>query len=61
MVVLNGTLAASQVEGEIQGPEEILTQFFKDINMGPRGSRVDKLETEARETLQDEKHFEIRR
>ncbi|KAL2756918.1 hypothetical protein ACRALDRAFT_2102284, partial [Sodiomyces alcalophilus JCM 7366] len=50
-----------KVEGEIQGRAEIITEFFKDINSGPRGARVVKLETEEREIIQDEKHFEIRR
>ncbi|ROT39871.1 Acylphosphatase [Sodiomyces alkalinus F11] len=49
-----------KVEGEVQGQEESIAGFLININRGPRLSRVNKVETEEREIIEDEKHFEIR-
>ncbi|KAI5466166.1 Acylphosphatase-like domain-containing protein, partial [Mariannaea sp. PMI_226] len=50
-----------KVEGEAQGTEDILTKFLKDVDHGPRHARVVQLDTEDREVVEGEEHFEVRR
>jgi acylphosphatase len=50
-----------QVEGEAQGEDASLAEFLKDVNSGPRGSHVVRLDKEEREVIEGEGEFEIRR
>lgn len=50
-----------QVEGEAQGEEASLSDFLKDVDSGPRGSHVVRLDREDREVVEGEGEFEIRR
>ncbi|KAK4162060.1 Acylphosphatase-like domain-containing protein [Cladorrhinum sp. PSN259] len=51
----------NKVEGEAQGDETSITQFLKDVDKGPRGSKVVKLDQEEREVVDGEEGFEVRR
>ena len=54
------TNAASQVEGEVQGNSESVVAFLKDVDNGPKGSHVVKLEKEQRDLVEGESAFEVR-
>lgn len=56
-MMYNGT----QVEGEAQGEEPSLSNFLKDVDSGPRGSHVVRLDKEEREVVEGEEEFLIRR
>ncbi|KAH6898474.1 Acylphosphatase-like domain-containing protein [Thelonectria olida] len=49
-----------KVEGEAQGSEEILSQFLKDVDYGPRHARVVQLDKEDRDVVEGEDIFEVR-
>ncbi|KAK3995465.1 acylphosphatase [Cladorrhinum sp. PSN332] len=53
----------NKVEGEAQGEDAAVAQFLKDVDKGPRGSKVVKLDKEDREAVAEggEDGFEIRR
>ncbi|KAK4201264.1 Acylphosphatase-like domain-containing protein [Triangularia verruculosa] len=51
----------NKVEGEAQGEEDSLTKFLKEVDKGPRGSKVVKLDREDRDVVEGEQGFEIRR
>ncbi|KAN0095974.1 Acylphosphatase [Hyaloscypha variabilis] len=53
--------ADNTVEGEVQGEDEVLEKFFKDIDVGPRYAIVEKVEKSDIELLYDEFFFMIRR
>jgi acylphosphatase len=48
------------VEGEVQGNEDAVTKFLKDVDSGPRQAKVVKLDKEDREIVAEEKSFELR-
>ncbi|KAJ4396933.1 hypothetical protein N0V93_001155 [Gnomoniopsis smithogilvyi] len=48
------------VEGEAQGGEREMAKFLKDIEKGPRGASVKKVEQEDREVATAEAAFEVR-
>ncbi|KAG6363548.1 hypothetical protein INS49_008649 [Diaporthe citri] len=48
------------VEGEAQGNEDVLQTFLKDVDTGPPGSKVVKLDTEDRDVSEGETGFEVR-
>ncbi|KAK2610717.1 hypothetical protein N8I77_004123 [Diaporthe amygdali] len=48
------------VEGEAQGDDDVLKTFLKDVDAGPRGSKVVKLDTEDRDVAEGETGFEVR-
>ncbi|CAN8099814.1 unnamed protein product [Discula destructiva] len=48
------------VEGEAQGGDREMGKFLKDIDRGPRGASVKKVEQEDREVVAGEAAFEIR-
>ncbi|KAE9371030.1 acylphosphatase [Stipitochalara longipes BDJ] len=50
----------SKVEGEVQGEDEVLQNFLKDIDQGPRHSQVVKVEKSEIEVLEGETAFEVR-
>ncbi|KMK57860.1 Acylphosphatase [Aspergillus fumigatus Z5] len=50
-----------KVEGEVQGNEETLQKFFKDIDKGPRLAHVVKLEKRDLSPEEGEDHFVVRR
>ena len=50
----------NKVEGEAQGDPSSLAEFLKDVDSGPRGSHVVKLDKEDREVVEGEAGFEIR-
>ncbi|KAK4659809.1 hypothetical protein QC762_113510 [Podospora pseudocomata] len=51
----------NKVEGEAQGAEDALSKFLKEVDKGPRGSQVVKLDKEDRDVVEGEEGFEIRR
>ncbi|KAK4461037.1 Acylphosphatase-like domain-containing protein [Cladorrhinum samala] len=57
----------NKVEGEAQGDDASVDQLLKDVDKGPRGSKVVKLDKEEREVIKGgeeeggEGGFEIRR
>lgn len=51
---------APKVEGEAQGNEDVLQTFLKDVDKGPPGSKVVKLDMEDRDVLEGETGFEVR-
>ncbi|KAK0754142.1 Acylphosphatase-like domain-containing protein [Schizothecium vesticola] len=53
----------NKVEGEAQGEETSLAEFLKDVNSGPRGAHVVRLDREEREVVEGEGEgeFEIRK
>ncbi|VBB72845.1 Putative acylphosphatase [Podospora comata] len=51
----------NKVEGEAQGAEDTLSKFLKEVDKGPRGSQVVKLDKEDRGVVEGEEGFEIRR
>ncbi|KAG8165237.1 hypothetical protein KVR01_005512 [Diaporthe batatas] len=48
------------VEGEAQGNEDVLQTFLKDVDSGPAGAKVVKLEKEDRDVVEGETGFEVR-
>jgi acylphosphatase len=50
-----------QVEGEVQGNDETLQKFFKDIDKGPRLAHVVKVEKRDLSPEEGEDHFAVRR
>jgi acylphosphatase len=50
-----------QVEGEVQGNDETLQKFFKDIDKGPRLAHVVKVEKRDLGSEEGEDHFAVRR
>ncbi|POS70047.1 acylphosphatase [Diaporthe helianthi] len=48
------------VEGEAQGNEDVLQTFLKDVDTGPPGSKVVKLDKEDRDVVDGETGFEVR-
>ncbi|EAL87598.1 acylphosphatase [Aspergillus fumigatus Af293] len=55
------TVDRGGVEGEVQGNEETLQKFFKDIDKGPRLAHVVKLEKRDLSPEEGEDHFVVRR
>ncbi|KAF4973896.1 hypothetical protein FZEAL_9153 [Fusarium zealandicum] len=51
----------SKVEGEVQGSEEVLTKFFKDVDNGPGHAKVTKVAKEDREVEEGESGFDVTR
>lgn len=51
----------SQVEGEAQASEEVLSKFFKDVDNGPRSARVVRVSQEDRQIIEDENDFVVTR
>ena len=49
--------ALVQVKGEVQGPENALASFLKEIDNGPRFAHVVKLEKEEKPLEQSESGF----
>ncbi|KAL8370305.1 hypothetical protein RB595_000608 [Gaeumannomyces hyphopodioides] len=52
---------SNKVEGEAQGEEAALSVFLKDVDKGPRGAHVVRLDKEDRDVVDGEAEFEIRR
>lgn len=52
--------SAEKVEGEAQGDEAAITAFLKDVDKGPSGSHVVKLDKEERDLVVDESGFHVR-
>ncbi|EJT81871.1 acylphosphatase [Gaeumannomyces tritici R3-111a-1] len=50
----------NKVEGEAQGEEAALSVFLKDVDKGPRGAHVARLDKEDRDVVDGEAGFEIR-
>ncbi|GFF62661.1 acylphosphatase [Aspergillus lentulus] len=50
-----------RVEGEVQGSDETLQKFFKDIDKGPRLAHVVKIEKRDLTPEEGEDHFAVRR
>ncbi|TPX11417.1 uncharacterized protein E0L32_007836 [Thyridium curvatum] len=50
----------NKVEGEAQGDEAAITAFLKDVDKGPSGSHVVKLDKEERDLVVDESGFHVR-
>ncbi|TVY64208.1 Acylphosphatase [Lachnellula suecica] len=50
----------SKVEGEAQGEDESLQKLLKDLDKGPSGSHVEKLEKSEIDVQQGETGFEVR-
>lgn len=51
---------ATKVEGEAQGDDDVIQTFLKDVDRGPAGSKVVKLDTEDRDVAEGEIGFELR-
>ncbi|KAK1826149.1 acylphosphatase [Podospora conica] len=51
----------NKVEGEAQGEDASLTEFLKEVDSGPRGAHVVRLDREDREVVEGDSEFEIRR
>ncbi|KAK4226908.1 Acylphosphatase-like domain-containing protein [Podospora fimiseda] len=51
----------NKVEGEAQGEDAAILQFLKDVDKGPKGSKVVRLDKEDREVVEGEEGFEVRR
>ncbi|TLD23172.1 hypothetical protein PspLS_07347, partial [Pyricularia sp. CBS 133598] len=51
----------NKVEGEAQGNEQTLDAFLKDVDKGPKGAHVVKLDKEDRDLVQGEIGFEVHR
>lgn len=51
---------ATKVEGEAQGDDDVIQTFLKDVDTGPPGSKVVKLDTEDRDVVEGETGFEVR-
>lgn len=51
---------ATKVEGEAQGDDDVIQTFLKDVDKGPAGSKVVKLDTEDRDVAEGEIGFELR-
>ncbi|GFF39529.1 acylphosphatase [Aspergillus udagawae] len=54
-------MASRRVEGEVQGNDETLQKFFKDIDKGPRLAHVVKVEKRDLGSEEGEDHFAVRR
>ncbi|KAG7114046.1 Acylphosphatase like protein [Verticillium longisporum] len=50
----------NKVEGEAQGPEDVLEKFFQDVDQGPRSAKVVKLDQTERDVVDGEKDFQVR-
>ncbi|KAH8775522.1 Acylphosphatase-like domain-containing protein [Diaporthe sp. PMI_573] len=50
----------NKVEGEAQGDDDVLQTFLKDVDTGPPGSKVVKLDKEDRDVVEGETGFEVR-
>ncbi|KAG7116499.1 Acylphosphatase like protein [Verticillium longisporum] len=50
----------NKVEGEAQGPEDVLKKFFQDVDQGPRSAKVVKLDQTERDVVDGEKDFQVR-
>ena len=59
-VTIGKTNPAPKVEGEAQGNDDVLQKFLKDVDTGPPGSKVVKLDTEDRDVAEGETGFEVR-
>lgn len=53
-------LIAGQVEGEAQGEDEGIQKLLKDLDKGPGGSHVVKVEKAEAEVKEGESGFEVR-
>ncbi|TLS29628.1 hypothetical protein PpBr36_00410 [Pyricularia pennisetigena] len=51
----------NKVEGEAQGDEKALDAFLKDVDKGPKGAHVVKLDKEDRDVVQGEAGFDVHR
>ncbi|RKU43809.1 hypothetical protein DL546_006428 [Coniochaeta pulveracea] len=51
----------NKVEGEAQGHPNSVNNFLKDIDKGPRHSKVVKLDQEQRDIVEDETEFGVHR
>ncbi|KAJ5347338.1 acylphosphatase [Penicillium brevicompactum] len=49
------------VEGEAQGPDDIMQKFFQQVSKGPRMAHVVKLEKQDLEPRDGEDHFSVMR
>lgn len=58
---LKSLCAMLQVEGEAQGEESVLQQFFKDVDKGPSHAKVAHVTKEDRNIIEGETGFEVRR
>jgi acylphosphatase len=52
--------STSKVEGEAQGDDDAIQTFLKDVDTGPPGSKVVKLDKENRDIVEGETGFEVR-
>ncbi|KAK9854293.1 hypothetical protein MYU51_004203 [Penicillium brevicompactum] len=50
-----------RVEGEAQGPDDIMQKFFQQVSKGPRMAHVVKLEKQDLEPRDGEDHFSVMR
>jgi hypothetical protein len=55
------TNTCRKVEGEAQGDDASMTKFLKDIDNGPPHATVVQLDKEARDVVEGETEFEVRR
>ncbi|KAK4218717.1 Acylphosphatase-like domain-containing protein [Rhypophila decipiens] len=51
----------NKVEGEAQGEETGIKDFLKDVDKGPRGAHVVRLDKEDRDVVEGENGFHVRR
>lgn len=51
----------SKVEGEVQGPRAKVMDFLKEVDKGPRGAHVIRVDTSEIEVVGGEEGFEVRR
>lgn len=51
----------NKVEGEAQGEEDVLKKFLKDVDQGPRSSKVVRVDQEDRDIVEGEDGFVVRR
>ena len=49
-----------QVEGEVQGSNEAIQKFIKDLNEGPGPAHVVKVDTKETSTKEGESSFDVR-
>ncbi|TFB06151.1 Acylphosphatase [Trichoderma ghanense] len=53
--------ANDTVEGEAQGSEDVMQKFFEAIGKGPSSADVTKVVKEARDVVEGESTFQVRR
>ncbi|KAJ9130629.1 hypothetical protein NKR23_g12111 [Pleurostoma richardsiae] len=52
--------ANNKVEGEVQGENEAIKAFLKDMDRGPKHAHVVRLDKEDRDPVEGDSAFEIR-